>query len=218
VKNFKTILSDLTAYLVPATCFWFFLILLILIRGNKGGLIWLNRFRYQPANEVIAGIRLLTTPLILAAIAALLLAKPNTSALLLTIGALLIAFYIYFPLKYQVFEGQSFPSVHALGVSVVFTGVAWSYRQVSALLTAFSMMACGLYYISIYKGNNFPLDILLSGLLGTLITLIFILLYQHKITRWFTVKSKWAQGIIIASLRTIAIMVILINFKQLVHI
>ncbi len=218
MKNFKTVLSDLSSYLGPASCFWLFLILLFLFRGNGGSFLGINPLTEQSAGEVIVGIHLLTNPLTLAAIATLLLAKSNAPALLLLIGALLIAFYIYFPLQYKVFAGQNLLSAHALGVSVVFTGSAWAYREQKILLTTLSIIASGLYYTPVDAGHNFPMNVLLSAIPGTVIALTFIMFSRDKVSNWFTGKSEWTKGMIIASLRTVAIMILLISFKQITRI
>jgi hypothetical protein len=100
----------------------------------------------------------------------------------------------------------------------VFTGSAWAYREQKILLTTLSIIASGLYYTPVDAGHNFPMNVLLSAIPGTVITLTFIMFSRDKVSNWFTGKSEWTKGMIIASLRTVAIMILLISFKQITRI
>lgn len=235
------LLSTISAYLVPVLVFWLLLTVLIVFKGNKDAWVWLSDHDLIRPSDVSQGMQWLTGPIMLTAILTLIYSRNDPSAWMLILGSQIFAFYLYLPLHYKFFQDQqspaaifgprmvplfipgqatehSFPSAHALSVAVSGTGLGWLHRNIKGWQTALAIMCVGFTFLSVFNGLEFPIDILISSVLGTLVTLFVISLYGPLLESWFDKRNVWLTGILIAATRTLAITLIIIQLFGGIHL
>ncbi|TCK83648.1 phosphatase PAP2 family protein [Albibacterium bauzanense] len=237
LKFLKQILYHTRWFLFPLAFFLTAGTFFLLLHRNSKAFLLLNGLNIALLDRPAMWLTELSSSLILTAVFVLIGARKYPKETLLALATAFTAWYISIAIKYNFFQSWhspsmvfkpiqahvlapvlqpelNLPSSHAAVISALFFAVAALFSLKRSLLVSMALLSIIFMYTRIYVGWSYLADILAGSLIGIISFLLFFDMFRHLIYKWYYKRTEWAQGLVIASLRTAAICTIFVNLKH----